>query len=260
MQRGLQKGLHKVKCRICKKEVNYQGYKNHIKAQHPVEDCGDLKPYNQPSLFGQGWLKRKDRGEEEEEDEEETEETEEKEEEEKEDEEQEEEEKRDHDDEEKEQGEGEIHQGAGELKTEHVDMSLDETAEEANTVADTEEGMEAETEDEFVDAKAVNERLRQILNKLESGIDDDGRKTEVEKLNRFLDIVEKRLDIKTDVNSLVNKLEDLKMIQREDKSNIKFINVNEDDSIKVARSMQEITEKVPVFEHHGDRQQVSCIS
>ena len=52
-------GLHKVKCRICKKEINYQGYKNHIKTQHPDEDCGDLNAYNQPSLFGQGRLKRK---------------------------------------------------------------------------------------------------------------------------------------------------------------------------------------------------------
>jgi hypothetical protein len=106
MERGLQRGLHKVKCRICKKEINYQGYKNHLKAHHPDEDCGDLKSFNQPSLFKQGWLKRKNRGDEEREEEEEKEEDE-KVEEEKDDDEQEEEEKRDHDDEEKEQGEGE---------------------------------------------------------------------------------------------------------------------------------------------------------
>ena len=155
-----------MKCRICKMEINYQSYKNHMKAQHPDEDCGDLKDYNQPTLFGKGWLKRKKSGEEEEEEEEE--------------------EKRDHvDEEEKEQGEEETHQGAGELKTESVDMSLDETAEEVKTVADTEESMEAEKEDELVDAKAVNDRLRQMLNKIESGIDVGSRATEVEKLTSF---------------------------------------------------------------------------
>ena len=147
----------------------------------------------------------------------------------------------------------------GELKTEPGDMSLEETAEEGNTEAGTEEDMEAEPEEELVEAKGVNERLKQMLNKVESGVDDGSGKSEVEKLNKFLDIVEKRLEIKTDVNSLVNKLEDLKMIQKVDKNNINPINVDDDVIIKVSRSMQDITDKVLVFEHHVDRQKVCCI-
>ena len=64
MERGVKKGLHKVKCRVCRKEVNYQGYKDHLKAQHPEEDSEILRDFNQPTLFG--GLKRKKSGEEEE--------------------------------------------------------------------------------------------------------------------------------------------------------------------------------------------------
>ena len=61
MEQSLHKGLHKVKCRECKKEVNYQGYKEHLKTQHPEENPGDMQDFNQPTLFG--GLKRKKVGE-----------------------------------------------------------------------------------------------------------------------------------------------------------------------------------------------------
>ena len=60
----MSKDLHKVKCRVCRKEVNYRGYKDHLKAQHPEEDSEVLRDFNQPTLFG--GLKRKKSGEEEE--------------------------------------------------------------------------------------------------------------------------------------------------------------------------------------------------
>ena len=63
MERG-KRDLNKVKCRVCRKEINYRGYKDHLKAQHPEEDCEVLRDFNQPTVFG--GLKRKKSGEEEE--------------------------------------------------------------------------------------------------------------------------------------------------------------------------------------------------
>ena len=39
-----------VKCRVCKKEIILQNYKEHIRSQHENEDCHDLRPYSQTSL------------------------------------------------------------------------------------------------------------------------------------------------------------------------------------------------------------------
>ena len=115
MERSLHKGLHKVKCRVCKKEVNYQGYKEHLETQHPDENPGDMRDFNQPTLFG--GLKQKKVGEDKEKIKEEMDE-----------EEKQGEEKEEDEEEEKdegvgtEQGDGEIQKAAGELKIEAVDM------------------------------------------------------------------------------------------------------------------------------------------
>ena len=261
MERGLSKGLHKVKCRICKKEINYQGYKEHLKAQHPEEDSENMRDFNQPTLFG--GMKRKKVAEDEEEKRKEEMEEEELEGEEKQREEKEEDQEREKDEgEDIEQEGGEIQKAAGELKMEAVEMSLDEKSEEDSAPGNidvAEEEVEAVTEDEVVEVKSVNERLKQMLNNIESSVDDGSHKSEVDKLNNYLDIVEKRLEIKTDVNILVNKLEDLKMIQGDEKNIIHPSNVDADLLIKEARSMEEILEKVPVFEHHSGRQQVGCL-
>ena len=168
-----------------------------------------MRDFNQPTLFG--GLKQKKVGEDEEEK------IEEMDKEEKQREEKEEDQEREKDEgEDIEQEGGEIQKAAGELKMEAVDMSLDEKAEEDSAPGNidvAEEEVEAVIEDEVVEVKSVNERLKQMLNNIESSVDDSSHKSEVEKLNNYLDIVEKRLEIKTDVNILVNKLEDLKMIQ-----------------------------------------------
>lgn len=39
-----------VKCRICKKELLLQNYKEHIRTQHVDEDCNDLRSLSQESL------------------------------------------------------------------------------------------------------------------------------------------------------------------------------------------------------------------
>ena len=43
--------LARVKCRVCKQDVNFQYYKEHLKSRHPGEDEKDLRGFGQPKLF-----------------------------------------------------------------------------------------------------------------------------------------------------------------------------------------------------------------
>ena len=62
--------LQKVKCRVCKKEINQQYYSDHLKSKHPEEKSDNLRAAGQGSLAnwaGAGGVKRKllsERGEE----------------------------------------------------------------------------------------------------------------------------------------------------------------------------------------------------
>ena len=43
--------MARVKCRVCKQDVNFQYYKEHLKSRHPGEDEKDLRGFGQPKLF-----------------------------------------------------------------------------------------------------------------------------------------------------------------------------------------------------------------
>jgi hypothetical protein len=68
-----------------------------------------------------------------------------------------------------------------------------------------------------VEAKEVKNVLKQMLIEEGAEVNFDDCKSEVEKLNKCLGILDKRLKIKSDAKSLVEKLEDLKMTERETK-------------------------------------------
>ena len=61
-----------------------------------------------------------------------------------------------------------------------------------------------------------------------------------------------------DVKDLVTKLEDLKMTENRDKHVAKTDTVDEDAAINLARSLKQITEKVPVFVDLYDEDKVCC--
>ena len=48
--------LRKIRCRVCKGQVNHQGYSDHLRARHPEEDPKDVRVLGQRTIFG---VKRK---------------------------------------------------------------------------------------------------------------------------------------------------------------------------------------------------------
>ena len=44
--------LSRVRCRVCRKEINYQFYTNHLEVSHPDEDSNDRREAGQTRLFG----------------------------------------------------------------------------------------------------------------------------------------------------------------------------------------------------------------
>ena len=50
--------LSRVRCRVCRKEINYQFYTNHLEVSHPEEDSNDRREAGQTRLFGGIMLKR----------------------------------------------------------------------------------------------------------------------------------------------------------------------------------------------------------
>ena len=104
----------------------------------------------------------------------------------------------------------------------------------------------------------VNHKLETILAMVDCTVDTSACKSEFEKLKKCLDLVEKMMSVKKDVKELVNKLEDLKMIEGEEKKVPKTDIVDEDAAIKASRSIKEITEQVTVFVNRFDEAKVSC--
>ena len=44
--------LSTVRCRVCRKEINYQFYTNHLEVSQPEEDSNDRRDAGQTRLFG----------------------------------------------------------------------------------------------------------------------------------------------------------------------------------------------------------------
>ena len=50
--------FRRVRCRVCRKEINYQFYTNHLEVSHPEEDSNDRRDAGQTRLFGGIMVKR----------------------------------------------------------------------------------------------------------------------------------------------------------------------------------------------------------
>ena len=50
--------LRRVRCRVCREELNFQSYSDHIKALHPEEDPRDRREFGQAKLFGGVMVKK----------------------------------------------------------------------------------------------------------------------------------------------------------------------------------------------------------
>ena len=217
-------GLQKVKCRVCKKEINQQSYSEHIKSQHPEEKSDDLRAAGQGSLArwaGAGGVKRKllsEKGDE---------------------------------------GGVTMEEATGPTD---VGMQVEDTVEVKEEEEEMEDDKEREREEERVDPEDVRIVLQQMLTKEDAIIDLTDCKTETEKLNKCLNILKKRLEIKDDVKSLVDNLKDLKMTDGELKVEKLPDRLDEDAIIRLARSLEEITENVVSFMYLDNKQQISCVN
>ena len=50
--------LRRVRCRVCREELKFQSYSDHIKAVHPEEDPRDRREFGQAKLFGGVMVKK----------------------------------------------------------------------------------------------------------------------------------------------------------------------------------------------------------
>ena len=250
-----------MKCRVCAKEVNRQGYEAHLKAQHPTEVSTNLRTYGQSVLAWGGVKRKKPSGEVEATVEE--------------------------DAVVEDDGLEDVVEDAGledvvvvdavegvdmaedavvekdepdSLAAKPMDLDIKEEPQEELDEAEVEEKDQKEhiNEKDMVDIEQVNDVLHQMLTKIDVNVDLNFCQNETEKMNKYLAIVEKRLEIKKDVNSLMNSLKDLKMTESEIKCGPEPEVKDADMVIKVARSLKEITEMVPVFVYQDEQQKVSC--
>ena len=250
-------GLQRIKCRACLKEIYWQNYKDHIRTKHQQEDCNDVRVHGQSSLFAFSTLKRKKpsdgleelmkttkRGDTLEGSEEIA----------------------------IEGSEMEFNMEEGDLTGSEEDLEEDEREDkglEENPMggAEVEVSLEEDLEDkesedrkkmEQVDVKAINEVLLQILAKEEVKVEMSACQSEIEKLNKCLNILEKRVQIKEVVQGLVENLKEPKMTEGEAKIVEKPESLDDESLITMAKSMKEITEKVPVFVYHYEEHLVRC--
>jgi uncharacterized protein YijF (DUF1287 family) len=50
--------LRRARCRVCRKEINFQSYPNHLQLSHPEEDSDDRREAGQTTLFGSVKVKK----------------------------------------------------------------------------------------------------------------------------------------------------------------------------------------------------------
>ena len=254
-------GLQRIKCRACLKEIYWQNYKDHLRTKHQQEDCNDVRVHGQSSLFAFSTLKRKEPSDELEDLK-----------------------TTKHEDtlegseeiaiEGSEGSEMELNMEEGDLTDSEEDLQEDESEGKVDEGleevpmggAEVEVSLEEDLgvkeikdrkEMEQVDVKAINKVLQQILAKEEVTV--EACQSEIEKLNKYLNILEKRVQIKGVVQDLVENLKELKMTEGEAKIIEKPESLDDESLITMARSMKEITEKVPVFVYHYEEHLVRCI-
>ena len=237
--------LRKIRCRVCKGQVNHQGYSDHLRARHPEEDPKDVRVLGQRTIFG---VKRKcsedgdgaaavEQGEEQGEEQEE------------------------------EQGVNEATVGEGggggeqdESREESEVDVITEVKEEVVEVQEEEEEVLDENTSvetvEYVDVKKLNEVLVKVLEDTGVGVNFGEDDTEEEKLGKTVLVIRRSLEVKKDVKELVTKLEDLKLCEKEVEK--KAANVDEDTVIMLARSVRGITDQLDYLVYQYEEHKVKC--
>jgi hypothetical protein len=148
------------------------------------------------------------------------------------------------------------------MKRRKVEPTLQETVDENENVdEEAAEEMETDTaevrnETEEIEIKLVNVKVERILHKVNVEVDVSDCNTEEDKLFKRLEAIEKRVEVKEDVKNLVSKLENLELIVNENK--LEYKEVDAEAAIKTARSIEEVTEKVPVFVFVKEEEKVVC--
>ena len=228
--------LKKVTCRVCREELNFQSYSDHLKARHPDKNPNNHRDYHQRTLFGTpaapaplaeppapppAPAKRRKTAEEDNQD--------------------------DSEDRDWLGGEEEDNmieeveivdtfEELPEAEGEDEEMLLDEEAEDTGGLAeaslDEEDGGDKEEAKETIDIEQVNHKLETILAKIECKVDTSACRSESEILNLSLTVVEKRLAVNKDVKNLVTKLEDLKMTESRERE-VDMKGIDEDAVIKL---------------------------
>ena len=50
--------VRRARCRVCRKEINFQSYPNHLQLSHPEEDSDDRREAGQTTLSGSVKVKK----------------------------------------------------------------------------------------------------------------------------------------------------------------------------------------------------------
>ena len=158
---------------MCREELNFQSYSDHLKASHPEEDPRDRREFGQAKLFGGVTVKKvtKEKNQE-----------------------------LDKSIEDANPSNEEVH---------HEDVSMDETVGPDDLLDEDEEGVEdvnnnEEEEVSMVDIKQVKDAIQNILESEGAEVNFEDCTTEEQKLNKCLLLVSKRLKVKKEATNLVS--------------------------------------------------------
>ena len=218
--------LKRVRCRVCRKDINFQWYRNHLEVSHPEEDSSDRREAGQARLFGGVKGKKvvqvevKEHEEQDENDEDMT----------------------------------------MEEMSEAVEVQ-DKEEEVREVEAGEDDNNEEEEEINMVDIKKVKDVILKSLESEGAQVSFEDCTTEEEKLNKCLLLVSKRLKVKQETTNLVNMLEELKLVEGrggvEEKVNDTEVR-DEDSLIRLARNLEEVME-VEVFKTQEAGKLVVCV-
>ena len=173
---------------MCREELNFQSYSDHIKAIHPEEDPRDRREFGQAKLFG-GVVVKKVTSQET---------------------------SQEHD---------KSIEDAGPSRSQsneevHDDVSMEEAVGPVNISDENEETVGDENEEviEDVNEEVSMVEIKQVKDTIQNILENEGVEvnysdctTEEQQLNKCLLLVSKRLKVKKEATNLVSMLEDLKL-------------------------------------------------
>ena len=203
--------LRRVRCRVCRKEINFQSYSDHLELTHPEEDPKDRREFGQARLFGGVMAKKVVEH----------------------------------------MPENTPEYKSENKSDEDEDVSMEETREtvdlqdkedEEMLVPDREDSInEGGEEISVIKTKEVKDVILRMLERDGAQVSFEDCTTEEEKLNKCLLIVGKRMKVKQEASNLVAMLEDLKLVEgKEIDEKVEAKDV--DTIVRLARNLEELLE------------------